>query len=507
MLLPLFGLSLLCLSSCTIYDLFGSSASNSTSYPEGAYYKADNVTPFSYRDINLSQGIDAVPSTGDVELLVLPIEISGYSFPTNFSTDLEHVLNGDGATDTGYWESLSSFYKKSSYGKLNIHYTVADNYASGYTANTLYSYNTAHASDNGAPAPTMLLQKGVAAYKSKNGNTSTQAFDSQGDGLIDGVIMVYSCPDMSSSSTIGAIDRSGDLYWAFTYWDYNNVNRASASSPIACTYFWMSYDFIYEAVSSPKVDAHTLIHESGHMMGLDDYYAESGNKFNPAGGWQMMDENILDHDVFSKMALGWTNPYVVTDSCQITINPSEDSGDCVLIGTSWNGTAFDEYMLLELYTPTGLNYLDSHTKYSSREMHYTTYGVKLYHVDARIMATSDGNNYSYFSGTSLTNTKAYVVGATNCQKDYSPADSDFNLLRLISADGLNTFEKGTLANEDSLFETGDTFNMTNYSSYFPKTSSGILTKTAIFDNGASFPYTISFDSVTATSATITFTKK
>jgi hypothetical protein len=111
--------------------------------------------------------------------------------------------------------------------------------------------------------------------------------------------------------------------------------------------------------------------------------------FNPAGGWDMMDENILDHDIFSKMALGWTTPYVVSGDCTLEINPSETKGNCILVApSSWNQTAFDEYLLMELYTPTDLNYLDSHTAYSSREKHYTTYGVKLYHIDARVVRYS-----------------------------------------------------------------------------------------------------------------------
>lgn len=498
----------LSLTGCTIYDFFPSSnqnASNGVSQSQNGdgFYKASSVLPFSYRDIQRSQSLDAVPSSGNINLLVLPIELADYKFNAQTLIDLGVCLNANGASETGYWESLASFYKKSSFGKLNLTYTVAEKYSTSYTAQTLFNYNSG--TSGTAAAPDLMLERAVANYKTIHGSNSTQAFDNDADGQIDGVVMVYSCPSSySKSSPTHSIDPTANLYWAFTFWDYQNAyNNKNKSSPIGNLYFWMSYDFVYEAVSSPSVDPHTMIHESGHMLGLDDYYPSGDGTygdFNAAGGWQMMDENILDHDIFSKMALGWTEPYVVTASCTIDINPSETSGDCILVGSSWNGTAFDEYLLMELYTPTDLNYLDSHTKYSSRQMHYTTYGVKLYHVDARLMQTNDFSNYAYFTGSSLnTSSFAYQVGATNCNKSYSPADSSFSLLRMISADNTNTFTGGSLADENSLFETGDVFSMATYSKYFPKG--------AILNSGKSLDFTINFQEVTASHAKIVFTSK
>jgi len=66
---------------------------------------------------------------------------------------------------------------------------------------------------------------------------------------------------------------------------------------------------------SPNIDAHMLVHETGHMLGLEDYYSYSGLE-NPCGGVDMMDLNVGDHDAYSKMVLGWVNPYVVDGSHQ-----------------------------------------------------------------------------------------------------------------------------------------------------------------------------------------------
>ena len=502
--LPLILLAPIALCGCSIFDFFSSGAKSAT---EGAsinsgdgFYTISNVTPYSYRDLARSEGIEAVPSVGTYKLLVLPIELTGYPFKSQTLTDLNTCLNGSGSADTGYWESLSSFYSKSSFGKLSLSYTVAPKYSSGLTPQQLKAKNTSI-----GVAATTMLREAVANYKSSTGDDCTQ-FDNDHDGRIDGVIMVYSCPNAQHSAVIGNIDSDLDVFWAYTYWDYQSHTSAywDKTSPKGNVYFWMSYDFLYEAVSSPKVDPHTLIHESGHMLGLDDYYANSNDNtyknFNPAGGWDMMDENILDHDVFSKMALGWTTPYVVSGNCTLEINPSETKGNCILVApSSWNQTAFDEYLLMELYTPTDLNYLDSHTAYSSREKHYTTYGVKLYHIDARVVRYSSiTKTWAFFSGTSLdSDNYGYEVGPSNCYKDSSKCNNNYSLIRLISADNIQTFEDGQLADESCLFETGDTFSMSKYSKYFPNGSK--------LDNGKNLGYSFTFNEVSEDHARITFT--
>ena len=468
------------------------------------------TSTFNYKNLNNTQDCDVLPTTGSLNILVLPIELSDYAFSTQTLTDLSNAFNGSGSTDTGYWESLASFYKKSSFGQLNLTYTIASKYSCGYTAQGLYNKN----SSDHTQGSTDILRLAVANYKSTTSSTCT-GFDSDTNGLIDAVIMVYSCPDCGSSTTIASIDADYELFWAYCFWDYNNYGNASTASPIACNYFWMSYDFLYEEATSPNVDAHTLIHESGHLMGLDDYYSydtlttSSSIYPNPAGGIDMMDLNICDHDVFSKMALNWIKPYVVSGSCSITINPSEDSGDCILVptGSGWNGTAFDEYLLMELYTPTNLNQLDAETKYSTRCQGYTTYGVKLYHVDSRIAKVTSSTAGTYVTSPSAAFTSAgssgypyYTVAATNsrARDSYPATGNSYDLLRLIESGNSNTFNTGSYGTNDTLFETGDTFSLSTYgTNFFPKKTT--------FNNGASLGYSISFTSVSATSATITFT--
>lgn len=491
-----------------------SSASSSSSLSYDNFYKVTGNTTtnaFNYKAIKKTDSCDSLVSTGSPKILVLPIELKDYPFASQTLTDLQTVLNGNGASDTGYWESLASFYKKSSFGVFTPSYVVASAYQTNLTPSELMKKNT-----DSQTASSLILEEAVANYKTVSKDSGTQ-FDSDHDGLIDATIMVYSCPDASKSSTIKAVDPKGDLFWAYCYWDYDNAANASTTSPIGVNYFWMSYDFIYETVSSPKVDAHTLIHESGHLMGLDDYYCYddatyNGNTVTPApmGGVAMMDENVTDHDAFSKIALNWIKPYVVTGNARITIHPSSTSGEAILIpahGKSWNGTAFDEYMLVELYTPTGLNELDSATKYSYDTKGYTGAGIRLTHVDARIAKyTWSGNTASTSYLTSIptsfstSSTVSYGVPQSNTPSRQVGAakTGNFNILTMIQAGyPQNTFRYGLNKGENAnLFTTGSHFTQAAYKAFFAQSTS--------FDNGASFGYQIDFESVSDTAATIAF---
>jgi hypothetical protein len=104
-ILPLVLLAPIALCGCSIFDFFSSGAKSAT---EGAsinsgdgFYTISNVTPYSYRDLARSEGIEAVPSVGTYKLLVLPIELTGYPFKSQTLTDLNTCLNGSGSVRYG----------------------------------------------------------------------------------------------------------------------------------------------------------------------------------------------------------------------------------------------------------------------------------------------------------------------------------------------------------------------------------------------------------------------
>ncbi len=485
-------------------------------------YSSDNVT----KDYVVNENTDitdidiCTPSIGTQNVLVLPIEFSDKQFTSSEIEDIKTLTSG-APEDTNYWESLASYYNKSSYGKLDLRFTYADPYNVGVTAEKFYKTSTSTSDrESYVYGSAKAMRDAIASYKSKNGDDAAKKFDADGDGYIDTVIMIYSetqCPDY---------DQSGDLYWAFRYYDLWNddLTEADASlegdvdSPVGFSYFWASIDFSYSAVEKGEgVDAHTLIHEFGHLLGADDYYNTTTDSsytigYEPTGGNIMMAYNILDQDAFNKLQYSWVTPNYVTGSCDVTISSFEKTGDCILVADEdgWNGTAFDEYILLELYTPTGLNELDSKDYYDNTYAKgQTEPGIRMWHVDNRLYKYKNNltswasdeeirtGNYGDFSLALAINNSA-----TNYYSDVKK--KEYNALTLISPKGTRYTSKTLSTNED-LFHAGDKFSLLDdslddlYAPYFGGETN--------FDNGSDFNYEIEVTALSNESATVRFTKR
>ncbi|MCR5705987.1 MAG: hypothetical protein K6G48_04265 [Acholeplasmatales bacterium] len=485
--------TLLALTSCILIK------SSNTYYD----YEQTKVNQISYTDIYNTQGLNKLESTGEHNVLVLPIEFSGDEFPTNYKDCLNRAYNGsaDESSDlyTGYSESVKSFYYKSSYGNLNLSFTIADKYTVSATPKQWLSSSSSKlnnvlglkAYDNGVN----LLGAALDKYKENN---DAVTFDENADGWIDAIIGVYSCDYTSNGNNAWDTD---EYFWAYVYTAAayeTDYNTQSLTNPGFNVYAFLSYSFFFEATTSPAVDYHTMVHEFGHILGLDDYYPSSGS-FNPMGQVVMEDYNICDHDMFSKLVLGWVDPIVGNIDGTVTLN----EGECLLIPSaeSWNGTAFDEYMLIEYYCPTGLNALDSTTQYPQRSLGLTEYGIKIYHIDARLIDDEGTNRYMYWANIknkSLTEGYMYSVACSNCNKDEDTTFYDYSLCHMIEATKSFRYKMGYAATNDDLFQDGDVFSLDTYAKFFPETTT--------LDSGSAWNNTVTIDSVTSECATLTITK-
>jgi M6 family metalloprotease-like protein len=429
------------------------------------------------------------------KILVIPVHVKGEdsNATETVRSNIYKTFFGK-PSDTG-WESVSSFYYKSSYQQLKIEGEVTEWYDLPYTKAGVANLTGSSSSYN----QTWDVLEGAVSWAKKRYNTDLTQFDNDGDGYIDGVWLVYSC-DYDATNT--------DLWWAFTYNDYH-LNPA-VSSPVASKYCWASYNFMYEGGYS-KVDAHTYIHETGHMMGLDDYYTYDSS-YGPVGGMDMMDHNIIDHDSFSKFAYGWVNPMVVSGPTEITLNSFVDTGECLLIptGDSWNGSAFDEYLLVEYYTPTGLNEQDSLTTYAGNGKHsFTESGVRIWHIDSRLCT----GHYSNSTGTGAWGSYSYTdkivynyqQTGSDLEVDFSwvshsntskraQMDGQYKLISLVSADNILLTARD--ATNSSLFQDGDEFSLSKYGPNF-------FANQTKMNDGTVEPYTISFSGSTAETIDVT----
>lgn len=407
----------------------------------------------------------ATPSKGDAKMLIIPIWFTD-STDIIDPEDKEEVREDIriaylGTNEETGWESVKTFYEKESQGAITMSGTVSE----WYEAGTMYSYGT----DSGYKTA-KLVKDASDSYFLNHPTESRQDYDGDGDGYLDGVVLIYAAPD-SSQRGYGSYGN----FWAYTSWLESLPNK---EFPQPNVFFWSSYDFMYDEDTALdklfnrfargdnrycNIDSHTFIHETGHMFGLPDYYDYDG-AYSFAGSFSMQDYNVGGHDPYSVMSLGWANPYIPTTEGEITIKSFQQTHDLILLTPSWNkhNSAFDEYILLELYTPEGLNEFDSTNRYMGRyPLGPNATGLRVWHVDARlvnvlnnqvVMTTKGGNVY---------------FGANNNSSSYDfPSFKNYNLLQLIRNDTKEKKETATSLSEKHLFKQGDSFSLEKFDKQF-----------------------------------------
>jgi len=215
----------------------------------------------------------------------------------------------------------------------------------------------------------------------------------------------------------------------------------------------------------------------------------------------MMDSNIIDLNSYSKMLLGWTKPYIALGNGTINLKSMQNENALIVIpsdNTSIENNEFDpfsEYILIELYTNEGLNYLDSKEKYSTSPLAMSSSGVRIYHIDNRkyIIDKTDSSNITskvYEKGDVIDTNHRLILPITNSLSsntyntnfNVSIDDNLFDEIRMIERSNKDTFSSGGYQKDSSLFKENDEFTITKYSSFFINEGK--------FDSGDSFSTTI-----------------
>ncbi|MDE7162279.1 MAG: hypothetical protein K2N65_05950, partial [Anaeroplasmataceae bacterium] len=313
---------------------------------------------------------EAFPSIGNPKMLVIPVNLKDSEATPKNLRDIKQAFTGT-SNNTG-WESVQSYYQKSSYGKLNMEITVLNEW---FKPSKSVSYYNSY-SDDDSDGSTVILREALEYYDSR---IDFSEYDYDKDGYIDGVWLIYNYDvDFNSDDSI---------FWAYTYWNFQENQYDGVKSYY---YAWAGIDFMhptkeeagYYDPTDIKVDAHTYIHETGHMLGLDDYYDYDENAgVNSYGfyGCDMMDYNIGDHSAISKLLLGWVDPIVAQGKGTGTIELKSftTSGDFIIVTDHTLSSIYDTYWTIEFYTNDGLN---EHDKLYDSDT--DPYGIRIMEIHA-----------------------------------------------------------------------------------------------------------------------------
>lgn len=447
-----------------------------------------------YQDLEQAIGYDVLLSKTDgvkkAKIAVCPIEFDDYPFSSKTLSDLEIAFNGTGTNQTtGYWESVASYFKTASHGKLDLEFEILDVYKPNETSSEGVDDSNYY---NKIPS---YMSGCLRQHKANHSDFNYADYDYDSNGNLDSVWTIYSCPDYSELSSLSS------NYWAFVT---STNTKITGTNYNIVRYGWASYDFMYK-VGSSRVDSHTYIHETGHLLGLNDYYNydDSSSANEPIGCFDMQSYNVGGHNSWSKVALGWENPVIYDASvdtyASVHLGKGND-GSCLFITNKYQATAFDEFLVVELYTPDGLNKLDSTYAYNGRAKMPSTFGAKIYHVDSRLIygfsstigTETQKQKYIEYPLTRSGFPYGAMIGASNSSNyDRNYTHELFDQIALISSNknGGAYMRRKTYSSAADFFQTGNVFTMEDYKVNF-------YNNEAKLNNGSSLDIKIKFENVT-----------
>ena len=473
------------------------------SYPfaiSGNYYRLDSND---ITNIQTDFDNDISPSKGDVKMLIIPITLSGSYTDTWTNNRLSEIDGYYFGTDTTKM-SLKMYYETASFDQMSISGTVTAPYVetnSNLTTDQIQA-------DTSYTKLFTLISNSVDYIRSHNPEIVLDDYDLNDDGAIDNIHLI------TNFNTDSYRDGTGESPWNTPLWPhkYATGDSGTKTNPVANVYSISAIDHVYDCV--------TAVHEQGHIFGLDDYYDYGQTDVDYVGYADMQSGNMFDWNSFSKFTVGWVSPYVITGPTEITIGAASLTGDCLVVpanADTFNDSAFDEYFMIELFSPYGNNavnyprngvYQGSVWNYYSNHYNLGDYGVRLYHVNDQAYKYTSGGFVEF--NDHYTGSSGYVYRPTdNDIYEYSGRSyyfddwADYKELAIIQRGGTDTFgsqasgARHYLTSAD-LFHQGDVFTFDDYKQFLTKTS----TVPTTMNNGETFPYKITFTSMSATQVTV-----
>lgn len=335
-----------------------------------------------------------MPSTGARKTFALLIDFQDAPHH-NSPQAIQQVLYGRPGPAAPY-DSVAAYYDRASYHKLNLFGgTTLGWYRAPYPRTQVRQTDAAR---------DQLIKEALKHFQAQGVDFSD--YDTDHDGVVDFFYVLWA---------------GADTGWGSFWWPYQPVFD-DWNFTLNGVRFWR-YAWMWESspVGTP-FDAATAIHETGHAIGLADYYDYEPAKGPPGGlgGLDMMDNVKYDHNCFSKWILDWLWPTIVTAGSKVvTLQPSGLSGDAVLV---WPGTrspaVFREFFLVQNRTRV------------ANDVGLPNEGMLIWHVDARV-------------------TKGHYV----CDN----SSSSHKLLRLMEADGAEDIQAGRPADALDFYQPGMSF--------------------------------------------------
>lgn len=402
----------------------------------------------------------AAPTTGTNNILVALVNFIDTT-PTYTVGNFESVLFGTGTY------SLKDYYEEVSYGNLSLS-SGPGGIIDWFTASQTHDYYGQNDMNGYDMNVRELVTEAVTALDLTGFDFAP--YDRDGDCYVDTVALVYQGTEESSSG------NPNDIWphsWSIN--DYTTQSNCIAGGNIIIR------DYIAQgeinAMDNLMATIGTIAHEYGHAVGLPDLY-DTDYTSEGIGEWSLMASgsyNMVSRlsdrpahlDAWSKFALGWITPTLVTTTLvNEPIAEVENSGQVfqLLSGTPMSG----EYFLVENRQRTGF------------DAGLPGAGLLIWHIDGAVVSAMYATN-------EVNNSECVPGGTPSCTTQHYG-------IALVQADNLWSLERFT-----SLGDPGDPYPGSRANTVFSTTT---LPSSKLYDGSASYA---GVSQISASGATMTAT--
>lgn len=321
------------------------------------------------------------PETRTTMVLNVPVVMGKYADATNYIADAPEQMQKE--LFDGPWPSLTmrEFYLENSYGQFEL-------------TGTVYGWvNVSGPEANYAPNNARTFIREV--LDSLDNSVDFSQFDNDGDGYVEGIIVVHS----SAGAEYGG---GGTRIWS----------HRSKLSYVGGPY--ITNDFNGNGIQV-KIDDYTIqgsrtpggtlerigvfCHEFGHILGLPDLYDRDGSS-GGIGEWGLMGggswnlpESPSQFCAWSKEVLGWLTPVLVEEDMQLVNIPPVESQPVVY--KLWDQGNVSPW--ISAYG-AGLNvgkqyFLLENRQKSGSDQYLNGTGLLIWHIDNSVLSQNDDETH------------------------------------------------------------------------------------------------------------------
>lgn len=341
-------------------------------------------------------------SSGNVGVMVIPVEFEDEVFPENATDQLKEIFWGEGVNGV---PSVMDYYEAASYGDIYMDIVVQRTV-------TLPGNRDDYADAS-------LLIDACMEIISEVREVPVDSFDENGDEYLDALYIVFAGDGVDQNS----------FWWPHTENFYSEEMWEYDAYVGGCSF--LSYNML---LSDTKIHGYSAIHETGHLMGLTDYYQSSSVSGTSAD--TMMDLSQGDIDCFSKLMLGWCVPQTVTGTGTYYLTSETISGDALVLTTpEWDGNYLSEYFMVEYVTPDE----------NQAELTIPEGGaIRVWHVNAGTSAFTNDVTPDMF--------KADNKGAEKVLSMAAPARQWYGLNEIVPTSALTLYDGTSLGAEIKMIQ-------------------------------------------------------